>query len=215
LQFQVNYTLSRAIDDTSDFSSLSTPFRPDLLNLDHAQSDFNITHNLVANAVYTTPFPAGSGRLLARILANVAISPIFYARSGVPFTLLVPGLSNGTIGHNDNARPWYEGRNNGIGPRFISWDLRISKTLLHGERSTRLDLIGQAQNLLNHTNFAAVNNSFPVDPNNPLPGGGTLGAGPYNVHGFVPATVAQFSQPLSFTSAYPARQISVALRFAF
>ena len=215
LQFQVNYSLSRAIDDTSDFSSLSTPFRPDLLNLDRAQSDFNITHNLVANAVYTTPFRAGSGRLLTRILEDVTISPIFYARSGVPFTLLVPGLSNGTIGHNDNARPWYEGRNNGIGPRFISWDLRISKTLLHGERFARLDLIGQAQNLLNRTNFAAVNNNFPVDPNYPLPGGGALGAGPYNVDGFVPASVAQLSQPLSFTSAYPARQISVALRFAF
>jgi len=34
LQFQANYTFSRAIDNTSDFSALSTLFRPDLLNLD-------------------------------------------------------------------------------------------------------------------------------------------------------------------------------------
>ena len=55
LQFQANYTFSRAIDDTSDFSSLSTPFRPGLLNLDYALSDFNITHSFAVNAVYTTP----------------------------------------------------------------------------------------------------------------------------------------------------------------
>jgi hypothetical protein len=212
----VNYTLSRAIDDTSDFSSLSTPFRPDVLNLDRALSDFNITHNFVANAVYTTPFHAGKGGFLPRLLADVTVSPIFYARSGVPFTLLVPGLSNGTIGHNANARPWYEGRNNGIGPDFFSWDLRISKTLIRGEgRRPRLDLIAQAQNLLNRTNFAVVNNNFPADPNYPLPGGGTLENGPYNVTGFAPTSVSQLSQPLAFTSAYPSRQVSLALRLAF
>ena len=215
LQFQANYTLSRAIDDTSDFSSLSTPFRPDALNLDRALSDFNISHNFVANAVYTTPFHAGTGGFVARVLSDVTVSPIFYARSGVPFTLLVPGLSNGTVGHNAVARPWYEGRNNGIGPDFVSVDLRVSKGLIHREGRPRLDLIAQAQNLLNRTNFASVNNNFPADPNYPLPGGGTLQNGPFNVRGFVPTSVSQLSQPLSFTSAYPARQVSLALRLAF
>jgi hypothetical protein len=215
LQFQANYTFSRAIDDTSDYSSLSTPFRPDVLNLDRGLSDFNVTHNFVANAVYTTPFHASKGGLLSRALADVSVSPIFYARTGGPFTLLVPGLANGTVGHNANARPWYEGRNNGIGPDFISCDLRISKTLIHGEGRPRLDVIAQAQNLLNRTNFAAVNNNFPANPNYPLPGGGTLQNGPYRVEGFVPASVSQLSQPLAFTSAYPARQISLSLRLGF
>jgi len=214
LQFQVNYTLSRAIDDTSDFSSLSTPFRPDLLNLDRAVSDFNVTHNFVANAVYTTPFHPGSGGFVSRLLAGVTVSPIFYAHSGVPFTLLVPGLANGTVGHNAVARPWYEGRNNGMGPDFVSWDLRVSKTLIGGEKP-RLEVIAQAQNLLNRTNFAVVNDNFPADPNYPLPGGGTLQNGPYNVKGFAPTSVSQLSQPLAFTSAYPARQVSLALRLAF
>jgi hypothetical protein len=214
LQFQVNYTLSRSIDDTSDFSSLSTPFRPDLLNLDRALSDFNITHNFVASGVYTTPFHSGGG-ILSKLLANVTVSPIFYARSGIPFTLLVPALINGTIGHNANARPWFEGRNNGIGADFFSWDLRISKTLIRREGGPRLDVIAQSQNLLNRTNFAVVNNNFPADPNYPLPGGGTLENGPFNVRGFSPSSVSQLSQPLSFTSAYPARQVSLALRLAF
>lgn len=215
LQFQANYTLSRAMDDTSDFSSLSTPFRPNTLNLDWAPSDFNVTHNFAANAVYTTPFHPGSGRLLSRLLANVTISPILFARSGGPFTLLVPGLSNGTVGHNANARPWYEGRNNGIGPGFVGWDLRVSKTLIQRKERTRVDVIAQAQNILNRTNFAAVNNNFPADPSYPLPGGGTLENGPFNVKGFAPTSVSQLSEPLSFTSAYPARQVSLSLHLSF
>ena len=216
LQFQANYTFSRAIDNTSDFSSLSTPFRPDLLRLDRALSDFNITHNFVANAVYTTPFRPGRGNSLSRILADVTVSPIVYARSGIPFTLLVPGLSNGTVGHNANARPWQEGRNDGIGPNFISWDMRVSRTFyIRRESGLRLDLIAQSQNLLNRTNFAVVNNSFPADPNFPLPNGGTLWRGPYRVSGFKPGSVSQLSDPLAFTAAYPARQVSFALRIAF
>jgi hypothetical protein len=105
LQFQANYTFSRAIDDTSDFSSLSTPFRPGLLHLDNSLSDFNITHSFAVNAVYTTPRAAAGAALLSQIFSNVTVSPIVYARSGAPFTSLVPGLANGTIGHNANARP--------------------------------------------------------------------------------------------------------------
>jgi hypothetical protein len=215
LQLQANYTFSRAMDNTSDFSSLSAPFRPDLLNMDRALSDFNITHSFAANAVYTTPFRAGQGNGFHRVLADITASTFVYAHTGIPFTLLVPGLSNGTIGHNANARPWQEGRNNGIGPNFASWDIRISKALIHTERGARLDLIVQAQNLLNRKNFAVVNDNFPADPNFPLPGGGTLANGPYHVRGFVPASVSQLSDPLAFTSAYPARQISLGLKGAF
>jgi hypothetical protein len=214
LQFQANYTFSRAIDDTSDFSSISTPFRPGLLNRDYGLSDFNITHNFVANAVYQTPFAVERGKLVPRILANVIVSPIVSVRSGIPFTLLVPGLSNGTIGHNANARPWFEGRNQGIGPHFVSWDMRVSKAMTFAQERLRVEVIAQAQNLLNHTNFAAVNNNLPADPNYPL-AHGTLETGPYNVKGFAPSSVSQLSQPLAFTASYPGRQVSLALRLAF
>lgn len=214
LLFQANYTFSRAIDDTSDFSSISTPFRPGLLNRDYGLSDFNITHNFVANAVYETPFAVGRGKLVPRILANVIVSPIVSVRSGIPFTLLVPGLSNGTIGHNANARPWFEGRNQGIGAHFVSWDMRVSKAVPLAQERLHVEVIAQAQNLLNHTNFAAVNNNLPADPNYPL-AHGTLEMGPYNVKGFAPSSVSQLSQPLAFTAAYPGRQVSLALRLAF
>ncbi len=231
LQFQANYTWSKAIDNTSDYSSLSTPFRPDLVSADRSVSDFNITHNFVANAVYTTPYH-GQGSLLSKALADISISPIVYARSGVPFTLLVPGIgANGAGSHISEARPYNEGRNTGIGPAFYSWDMRVSKALyLRRDSGMRLDLIAQAADILNHTNFSAVNNQF---PNTYLPAGSAypgspasaivptpegnvdLLNGPYRHKGFVPRSAADLSSPLSFKLANPPRQISFALRFAF
>ncbi len=222
LQFQANYTFSKAIDDTSDYSNLTTPYRPDMLRADRALSDFNVTHNFVANAVYNFPFKVGQGNLLSRIFADVSVSPIISARSGFPFTLVVPGLANtfptgnGTFTESAHARPFNEGRNKGIGPNFISWDMRVTKAFyFRRDSGLRLDAIVQVQNLLNRNNFAAVNDNFPADPNFPLPNGGTLVNGPYNVSGFVPTSAGQLSTPLAFTQAYPPRQISFALRLAF
>ena len=184
----------------------------------------------MANAVYTTPYQSRSG-LLWKALADISISPIVYARSGVPFTLLVPGIgANGAGSHTSEARPYHEGRNTGIGPSFYSGDMRISKSLYLGKResSFRLDLIAQAANILNHTNFSAVNNIFPdtavVDPVTGLTqsaiiptaeGNVDLLNGPYRYKGFVPRSAADLSSPLSFKLANPPRQISFALRLAF
>jgi hypothetical protein len=229
LQFHINYTFSRAIDDTSDYSSLSSPFRPGFLSLDRSVSDFNITHSFVANAVYTTPFHAGHEGFWNKLLADVSISPIVYARSGVPFTLLVPSLSNGAGSHTSEARPFHEGRNSGIGPDFISWDMRVSKALyLRRDSGLRLDVIAQAANLLNHTNYSAVNNIFSntavVNPATGLTQSAVVTTpegqidllnGPYRYRGFVPSSAAELNTPLSFSSANPPRQVSLALQLAF
>lgn len=213
LQFSANYTFSRAEDNTSDFSNLSVPFRPDQLRKDWSVSDFNVTHNFVANAVYMPPFQL-------RALADISISPIVALRSGIPFTLLAPGLGglsgNGTIGHTSEARPWNEPRNEGRGDSFRSVDLRIAKTLYFDrEKKQKLELIAQFQNLFNRTNFAAVNNIVPADPNFTLPNGGNLVNGPYDARGFSPTSISQLSQPLAFASAYPARYISFGMRLGF
>jgi hypothetical protein len=218
LQFQANYTLSRAEDNTSDYSTLSVPFRPDQLDRDWSVSNFNVTHTFIANAVYTSPFRRGNG-LWSSAFADVNVSSIFSAHSGIPFTLLTPGIGgiggNGTIGHTNEARPWNEPRNAGRGDSFVSLDVRVSKALRAGENNRRLNLIVQIQNLLNQTNFAAVNNILPANPTFALPNGGSLLTGPYNVRGFAPTSVAQLGQPLAFTSAYPPRYVSLGLQFGF
>ncbi len=232
LQFQVNYTWSKAIDNVSDFSSQSTPFRPGLLNLDRSISDFNIKNSLVANAVYTSPVHHGGDRFLRSLYSDFVVAPIVQVRGGVPFTELVPGIggaaSNGNSSHTNEARPFHEGRNLGIGPGYSTFDMRISRGIsLKHNSPLRLDLIAQSSNILNHTNFTSVQNIFPNTATTNAagvttsaivntPGGNVdLLNGPYNLRGFRPANALQLSSPLAFKTAAPPRQISFGLELAF
>jgi len=229
LQFQANYTLSKAIDNTSDFSSQSTPFRPDLLNLDRSVSDFNIKNSFVANAVYSSPIHHAGGSLASLFYSNWVVAPIVSVRSGVPFTLLVPGIeSNGITAHTSEARPFNEGRNTGIGPGYASWDMRISRDIpLKADSPLRLRLIAQSTNILNHTNFTSVQNIFPNTAVTNAAGVTTsaivatpegnvdLLNGPYNFRGFRPSGPSQLTDPLAFKTAAPPRQISFGVELAF
>ena len=199
LQFQTNYTWSKSIDDVTDFNSQFASFWPTRLYLDRGISAFNIKNNFTANAVYTTP-----GRNW--LVRDITISPIVYARSGIPFTITVPGAANGTAGHSLYARPWYVARNTGLGPAFYSFDLRVEKAVfISRERGLAVRLTAEGSNLLNHTNFLAVNNVFPVgDPR--------LLSGPFNLTGQQSLSA---SQPLGFTAASNPRQIQFGLRIAF
>ena len=207
LQAQLNYTFSKAIDDVTDFNSQFSSFFPTRLNLERGLSAYNIKHNFVANAVYTTPFKAGTGAsFLSHVLADMTISPIVYLRSGIPFDIRVPAASNGIPGQSLYARPWYVPRNSGIGPDFYDFDLRLAKALyFNRERGLKADLIVEAKNVLNHTNFSSVNDQFPLG--DPL-----LLTGPFNVSGSknIPA-----SQPLGFNSAFPGREIQFGLKFGW
>jgi hypothetical protein len=214
LQFQVNYTFSKTIDDNTDFNNNFMPFRPTYLNLERSLSTFNITHNFVASAVYTTPFKPG-GNALARVLADVTISPVVSARSGLPFIIRVPGLDNGTLGQSLYARPWHAGRNTGIGPGYNSLDLRLTKSFyLRRDQGTKLDLLVEGTNILNHTNFSAVNDVFPANPEPFQIGSQTVNLlnGPYNLHG---VKGLDPSQPLAFKAANPARHLQFGLKFVF
>ena len=113
--------------------------------------------------------------------------------------------------------------------------MRVSKALyLNRERGIHLDVIAQATDILNHTNFSVVSNTFPntaAFPTDPITGqqvGLTTSAvvptpegtvnlldGPYKYRGFVPKSASELSSPLAFTAANPPRQLSLALQFAF
>jgi len=204
LQAQINYTFSKAIDDVTDFNSQFASFFPTRLYMERGISDYNIAHNFSANAVYSTPFKSGPGQnFLSRALADITLSPIVYMRSGIPFSIRVPGAENGTLGHSLYARPWYVGRNTGIGPDFYDFDLRLTKAFyIDRERGIRIDGLVEGTNLLNHTNFSSVNDQFAV--NDPF-----LLTGPFDVHGNknLPA-----SDPLAFTSAFAGRQIQFGVK---
>jgi hypothetical protein len=206
-QAQVNYTFSKAIDDATDFNSQFASFFPTRLNLERGISAYNVTHNFVANAVYNTPFKAGAGQSVwSRMFADMTFSPILHMRSGIPFTLRVPGAANGTLGHNLYARPWYVERNTGIGPDFYDFDARIAKAFyINRDNGFKCEFIAEGTNLLNHTNFSSVNDQF--SPGDPL-----LLTGPFNVQGN--KNLAP-SSSLGFTSAFPGRQIQFGLKLAW
>ncbi len=214
LQFQINYTFSKTIDDTTDFNAEFMPFRPTRRELERSLSTFDIRHNFVAQAVYATPFKTGDG-LVSHALADMTIAPVLFLRSGIPFTIRVPGMQNGTLGESLWARPWDAGRNTGIGPNFFSLEMRVNKSFyFNRDAGQRLDFTVQVTNFLNHTNFSAVNDSFPANPNPFQVGGQTVDLlnGPYNLHGI---RGLDASQPLAFKAAFDPRQVQVGLKLVF
>jgi hypothetical protein len=185
LQFQVNYTFSKTIDDSTDFNNEFMPFRPMRMRLERSLSTFDIRHNFAASAVYATPFKPGGG-IVSNVLADMTIARVLFVRSGIPFTVRVPGMQNGTLGESLWARPWHAGRNTGIGPNFFSLDMRVSKSFyFNRDAGRKLDFMVQGTNILNHTNFSAVNDSFPTNPNPFQVGSRTINLlnGPYDLHG--------------------------------
>jgi hypothetical protein len=189
LQFQANYTWSRATDDVLDFSSFNSTYYPTIYPVgingqgrDYGRSAFNLTHNFGANAAYRTPFKSGSGSsFVDKLLADWTLSPIVAIRSGIPFEVLinpVQGLAaecttvaactgagfatgNGLVQEAQNqARPYAAGRNTGIGPWNYRWDMSFRRDIPINERF-RLEFLANFANLLNRVNFLGVNGIFP------------------------------------------------------
>jgi hypothetical protein len=219
-QFQANYTWSKAIDDQTDFNSAFSAFIPTRLDLERAVSAFDIRHNFVANAVIRTPFRAGKdGNFLGHAFADMTISPIVFIRSGIPFTLRIGRDANGDA-HGAYDRPFFASRNTGTGDKFSSVNLRISKQFfINRDSGLRVEFLVEGQNLLNVTNFLAVNDvvcSPGVDPANVdprFPGcDARLLFGPYNVRG---SKNIRRTSPLGFNAAGAGRQIQFGLKVVF
>lgn len=225
IQFRVNYTYSHTLDNINDFASFQNWFRPSELNLYRGTSTFDFTHVFVANGVFQTPFKGGSGEsLISRALADITISPIVTIRSGLPYTILTPGLDNGLPpgGFLDGnfAYPFEEGRNPDRTPYFATLDLRIRKSLfVSPEHRWRIELTAEGTNITNRVNFNHVNNDFPLVPGPfTLANGQTinLATGPYTgLHGFAPNSLQQLDDPGAFIGADLPRQIQFGFRIAF
>jgi len=218
-QFQVNYSWSRTTDDVLDFSSFNASYYPTIYpdgidghGRDYGPSAYNITHNLVANAVYRTPFKGGAGaRWADKLLANWTLSTIVTAHSGIPFEVLInpsQGLAlecktvaaceagtangNGLVQEAQNqARPYAAGRNTGLGPWNYRWDMSFRRAIPLNERF-RLEFVANFANLLNRVNFLGVNGIFPGVTKQgdaqsvKLLDGSTVNlmSGPYTFHGY-------------------------------
>ncbi len=195
-----NYTYSKAIDDVTDFNSDFQPNDQTNLPAERALSPFDQRHKVVVAAVLESPWKGGhDAGLAARIFSGFTLSPIVRGNSARPFNLLAGTEVNGDR-HSSTDRPPGAGRDTGIGPNFWTFDMRLARKFGLGEKAN-LQLMAEAFNIFNRTNFASVNNVV-----------GLTFLPPFNVSGSRDRTP---NQPLGFTAAQPMRQIQLGLRFTF
>jgi hypothetical protein len=207
--FQVigSYTFSKAIGDADDVNFSLGPQDPTNARADRALSAFDVRHRVSLAAIIESPYSGGSGNpLYQRALADFYLSPIVTARSGFPFNVVTGFDVNADSNNND--RPFAVGRNTGLGPMFFSTDLRVGRRIRFGADSpVGIELIFDAFNLFNRTNFKDVNSVT----------GGALflsqfGLTDVRIEGAQQNTASQFR---GFTSAYAARIIQLGAKFTF
>jgi hypothetical protein len=222
LQFGVNYSFSKTLDDIIDFSSSQTWFRPTRLNTFKAISVFDFPHLFSMNAVYNTPFKAGRDHnIVARVFADMVFSPVLTLRSGIPFTIRMPSLANGAPSLDANfATPWNASRDSSRGYPLYTLDLLIRKSMFAArDRGVRVDLIAVGTNILNRVNFNKVWDQFPAVQSLKISDTGTtlnLASGPFNLKGFKPVSPDQLQgHPLAFIGADNPRRVQFGLRVVF
>jgi hypothetical protein len=160
------------------------------------------------------------------MLADLNLAPIFTASSGRPWNLLVGYDANGD--NEDVDRTFlvtagqpavYAGRNTGIGPDYVNFDLRMTKRL-YFEKRVNAELSIEAFNLFNHVNFSGVNNIVPSEtlllpnPANPLVPRTVVR--PVQLSNFrVVAGGGRVTDFSGYTAAFPARQIQLGIKLHF
>ncbi|MGH9659159.1 MAG: TonB-dependent receptor domain-containing protein, partial [Bryobacteraceae bacterium] len=179
-----NYTFSKSIDETLDYNS---DFQPnDQLNrrAERALSSFDQRHKVVLYGLAQCH--------------GFTFTPIYRYNSSRPFNLLAGTELNGDR-HNTTDRPFFAGRNTGIGPSFWTFDSRLGRRFPLTERGS-LEVMIEGFNLFNNLNLASVNNTV-----------GNM-AGPFRVRGRDDRTP---SEPLGFTSAFDPRRVQLGVRLSF
>ena len=196
-----HHTWSKAIDEATDYNSSYEPHLQWDARGELALSAFHRGHRFVANAVVQSPWKAGKGRGFGHnFLSDFTFSGVLVARSFAPFNL-ENGIDSVGDRHTDTHRPWGLGRNVGIGPAFFGMDIRLTRSFALSER-VNLQVVGEAFNLLNRTNFRGVNGQVGDMSLEEVP------ERPTGMRGNV-------TDPFSFTSSFDPRQFQFSLRLSF
>jgi len=198
-QFLICYTLSKAIDDTTDFITDLQPANQLNLRGERALSSFDQRQRLVVSAVLTSPLDHSSG--WGKVLSDFTLAPIATYASGHPFNLLL-GFDANRDTNSNTDRPTGAGRNTGMGPDYFDVDLRLSRQVRFGrDENYALEGIFETFNLFNRVNFSGLNNVV-----------GNAVFATYRVPG---RRDAPPTDPLGFTSAFDPRQIQLGVKFRF
>ncbi|HSB10704.1 MAG TPA: carboxypeptidase regulatory-like domain-containing protein [Blastocatellia bacterium] len=181
---RVSYNYSKSLDNSGNFF-FSTPQNNFDLRDDRGLSDNDQRHRLTLSGTFEVPRRRGK-EWASRALGGFGFNYIFSYTSRLPFNIVTGTDRNSDTNFND--RPIGVARNTGRGFDFASLDLRLSRRFDFTEHA-RLEVIAEAFNVLNRSNFQVPNNVF---------GAGTT-------------PVATFGRP---TAASDPRQIQFGLRLS-
>ncbi len=200
-----HYTLSKTIDEVTDFNSDFSAQNPLDLRADRALSAFDQRHRVVLTGVFQVPTFGEDESVTSKIFRDFVLAPIFTYGSGKPFNLLL-GFDANNDGRSQSDRPGAVGRNTGRGENFVTFDMRLSRRFNFTDRRY-LEIIAEGFNLTNRTNLLGINN---------VVGGLTIAERNQVIVGTARGNRdAAPTAPLGFTSAGQARQFQFGARFGF
>lgn len=197
LQFSVNYTLSKAINDSPDGDIEGTFLSdPSYRGRDRGYSSADQRHTFTASFVFQPKFTL-HGKFFSRLLNDNQFGVIATTNSGQRFNIYadVFDLNGDDI---DDDRPVGIDRNAGKTPPQFNVDLRYSRFITFTERY-RLELFAEFQNLFNTNVIVGYSNTtVETDP----------------ITGLMTGPLPDFKARNSST-AQESRQIQLGLKFIF
>ncbi len=168
VEFSANYTLSKTLDNSSDFDE--QPQNPFDLRADRALSRNHQGQRFVFSGVFDLPFgeeeeakpsqhAKAGAKLLDKLLAHVELAPIVTLASAMPVNPLTGADSNQGHAFPISSRPLGFSRNSLRAPGLATVDVRLVKYFpLGGIR--RLDFVVESFNLFNRVNVREINPFF-------------------------------------------------------
>jgi Carboxypeptidase regulatory-like domain len=175
LQFNANYTLSKATDynqGSVTFTTDNVPFNVFDLSQEKSRSNFDRRHKFIASAVYTPRVKLNS-KLATTLLDNWGVAPIVQVYTGLPYSANVTGnlpnllprtpatdaTTNGINGSGGASRLPFLDRNSFTGPNVWNVDLRLSRRFNIKEGVT-VEVLGEAFNLFNRFQVTGINTTM-------------------------------------------------------
>jgi len=208
LQFDASYTVGWALNNNDSVGdSGNNVTNSTNLNADYGWSSSDQRHRFVIQGVYQPHFEVSGP--LGYMVNGFNFGTNATVTSGFPYSALAGSDLNGDGVTNDYAL--FASRNSFRGPFFREWNLRGSRVIpLYRERVT-LEVIAEAENVLNSTNVAcsaagcsgAVNTTY----------GASTGPNALGVHGAPTSpTSTTFG---TATAAFNSRQVQLGGRIRF
>jgi len=152
IHFSTSYTYGVAINNADGVGDTGTSVSdPSSINRDRGPASADQRHRFVFEGVYQSHVKTSTQAVNA-IFGDWLIAPSAVVASGFPINPIAGRDLNGDGVNNDRVP--YLGRNSIEGPGFKELNLRLSRTFPVYRERVKLEVIGEAENLLNTTNAA-------------------------------------------------------------